>query len=271
MKKRAFTLIELLVVIAIIALLLAIIVPALKTAKLHAAASVCLSNVNGVLKGWMLYSQDNSDRLVGTVTGTATAPDYSSVLWPQDRTGANVPHQDTIPDDEIRGIEKGLLFRYIGDPDIYHCPADKRYLKPFEGGTGTLGWRTYGISSGIGACSDTESQWLGYYPHTKITTIPNPGNKYVFVEEGELLRGFNLNAWVFRPQYYSELMDSLGFFHGDKSIMGFANGHAEKHLWWDKDIIDRSREGQAGSFTVSDPESKDMVFLRQNFTYERIR
>lgn len=269
MKKRpAFTLIELLVVIAIIALLLAIIIPSLKTAKLYAQASVCLANTNGLLKGWMLYAQDNNEQLVGSVTRKVGAPDYSWVLWPQDASGTDVADSATTPEDEIRGIQKGLLFKYIENPECYHCPADKRYLRPF--GTGTLGWRTYGISSGIGICSLSETQYLGYYPRTKSTTIPNPGNKYVFVEEGELQRGFNLNSWVFKPQLYNKLTDSLGFFHGDKSIMGFADGHGEKHLWWDKDIIDRSRSGAAGDFEVSDPESNDMVFLRQNFTYERL-
>ena len=269
-NHSAFTLIELLVVIAIIALLLSIIIPSLKAAKLYAQSSVCLANCNGLLKGWMLYAQDNNEQLVGSVTRRAGAPDYSWVLWPQDAGGIDVPHPDTVPADEIRGIQKGLMFKYIENPESYHCPADKRYLDSFEGGTGTLGWRTYGISSGIGVCSLDETQYLEYYPRTKLTSIPNPGNKYVFVEEGELKRGFNLNSWVFKPQLYDKLTDSLGFFHGDKSIMGFADGHGEKHLWWDKDIIDRSRNGEAGEFTVSDPESDDMVFLRQNFTYERL-
>ena len=270
-KQKGFTLIELLVVIAIIALLLAIIIPSLRTAKLYAQAAVCLSNANGLLKGWTLYAQDNNDRLVGPVNSSIVSPDYSWVMYPQDINGQSVPDAATVKEDEIRGIQKGLLFKYIENPDSYHCPADKRYLEPCPGGTGTLGWRTYSISSGIGPCSLFETQqYLKYYPHTKITTIPNPGNKYVFLEEGERHRGYNLNAWVFKPLLYDKLTDSLGFFHGDKSIMGFADGHAEKHIWWDKDIIDRSRDGAAGDFTVSNPESEDMVFLRQNFTYERL-
>jgi prepilin-type N-terminal cleavage/methylation domain-containing protein/prepilin-type processing-associated H-X9-DG protein len=273
MRNKGFTLIELLVVIAIIALLMSIIVPALRTAKLQAAAAVCLANVNGLSKAWMLYSQDNHDNLVGSCTKLPGPNDYSWATWPKrdqnDNLAAPMAHNATTKENEIFGFQAGLLFKYIESPESYHCPMDKRYLKPF--GTGTLGYRTYGISSGIGAASDAEINYLGYYPHTKMTTIKTPGSKFIFLEEGEEQRGFNLNSWVFKPQLNNVLTDSLGFFHGDRSIIGYADGHAEKHIWKDKDIIDRSKAGAAGDFVVSDAASLDLAFLKQGFTYLRLR
>ncbi|MCI0499066.1 MAG: type II secretion system GspH family protein [Planctomycetales bacterium] len=266
--KCAFTLIELLVVIAIIALLIAVIAPALKSAKIQAQAAVCLHNANGLTKAWWVYAEENHGCLVGAATRRAGDPDYSWVLWPQDRNGADVPINATVPDDEIRGIQKGLLFQYVENAENYHCPADKRYLKPF--GTGMLGYRTYSITSGMGYAWQGEIDWQGYYPHIKLATIPTPGNKYVFVEEGELQRGFNLNAWAFRPQIEGELMDPLGFFHGEKSIMGFADGHAEKHRWRDEKLIKKAWEGHAGVSSI-DPKSPDYLFLKQSFTCERFK
>ena len=67
-RCHAFTLIELLVVIAIIALLLAVIVPSLKTAKEYATGALCLSNQNQLSVAWYSYQADNDNYLVGGST-----------------------------------------------------------------------------------------------------------------------------------------------------------------------------------------------------------
>jgi prepilin-type N-terminal cleavage/methylation domain-containing protein/prepilin-type processing-associated H-X9-DG protein len=270
--KEGFTLIELLVVIAIIALLMSIIIPAIGKAKNQAQASVCLANVNGLIKCWVAYATENDDRLVGATTRNPGPDDYSWVDRPLDANGNAIANiNDSTPEDEKRGIENGRLYPYSQSTDSHHCPADRRFLEPFPGSaTGKLGWRTYGISAGIGICSDAESRWQGYYPHVKSTTIRSPGDKYVFVEEGERSRGINLNSWVFQPQLDNgRIMDKLGLFHGNRSIMGYADGHAEKHLWKDEAFIKASQTGAVGDITL-DVRSEDYQYLKQSFTYLRL-
>ena len=69
-KKTAFTLIELLVVIAIIALLLAVLLPALSEVKKRAMGLYCLANLRGLSLAWTLYADQNDGKLVsGEVWG----------------------------------------------------------------------------------------------------------------------------------------------------------------------------------------------------------
>lgn len=270
--RAGFTLIELLVVIAIVSLLVSILAPALKKIKNQAEASVCLANVSGLIKCWMLYAQDNDTLLVGSTTRNPDASDYSWVDRPLDVNGNAVPVDESTPEDERRGIENGRLYPYSQSTDSHHCPSDKRFVKtsPISTtGQGRLGWRTYGIAAGIGVCSDSEAQWQGFYPHLKSTTIPSPGTKFVFVEEGEQERGINVNSWVFQSQLNNgEIMDKLGLFHGDQSSMGFADGHAEKYRWRDKRLIEASEAGTVERITL-DPSSEDYQYLLRNFAYLR--
>lgn len=69
MKTRAFTLIELLVVIAIIAILMAILMPALQRVKNQAQGTVCVQNLRTMTLAWIMYKDDNDDELVKGTTG----------------------------------------------------------------------------------------------------------------------------------------------------------------------------------------------------------
>ncbi|UCD27447.1 MAG: prepilin-type N-terminal cleavage/methylation domain-containing protein [Planctomycetota bacterium] len=72
MRKKAFTLIELLVVIAIIALLLSILLPALKKVKMQAKTSVCISNCKTMAAAWGTYAMENDEAIVSSFTGYST-------------------------------------------------------------------------------------------------------------------------------------------------------------------------------------------------------
>ena len=67
-KRNGFTLIELLVVIAIIAILMAILMPALNRVKEQGQRAACLSNVKQLTLAWIMYAYENDDKIVNAST-----------------------------------------------------------------------------------------------------------------------------------------------------------------------------------------------------------
>ncbi len=276
-KKSGFTLIELLVVIAIIALLLAIILPSLKIAKQQAQAIVCLAHLRQVTTGWYLYADENDGNVVGANTtfnpldkrGFVSTGDntetYAWVCTPQTESGNNKSSGSTAEEEQV-GIKKGLLWPYMEAMDVFHCPGDKRFLKaPTIGGYGgTGGYRSYSIVGGMNG-----EEWVYYTRLTKISGMKSPGDKYVLVEEADG-RGYNINSWIVDPDTGgSGWTDPVAIWHNERSNLGYADGHAEKHRWVDDGTIEAAREGKTGaSVTLGD---KDIDYMRRFYPYDQLR
>lgn len=249
--KKAFTLIELLVVIAIIALLLAVILPSLKIAKQQAQGTICLSNLRGLSMAWHAYTEQNDEKLVpGNVPNTNPSPNYW-VASPQDIHGTFGDDPDPMKvENEIRGIQKGLLFPFIDNTDSYHCPGDKGMIQ-FGGG-----YRTYSITGLMNG-----EQAMVPENVKKYGDIRMPSNKYMFVENTDR-RGWNIGSWIMdytTPGWG----DPLAIWHNKRSTLGFADGHAEKHQWVDKTTIEMSEKQQFSQ--PAPPNSEDLNYMLRGY------
>ncbi len=123
-KRRGFTLIELLVVIAIIAVLMAILMPALNRAREQGKRMVCLGNLKQMGLAWIMYADENDGKLVNGAIGfsdqdTGWGKHIDELAW-IDAFSTN----DLVI--QIEGIKAGALWPYVTEVKLYKCPAGYR-------------------------------------------------------------------------------------------------------------------------------------------------
>jgi len=125
-SRSAFTLIELLVVIAIIAILAALLLPAVAKAKLKAQRVYCINNLKQVALASKLYTDDNAGRIPSAYPSYPASNPFPS-FWcgGNAETGGDKGSYGYYGSDPT-GIQLGTLWPYIKALGLYHCPADQR-------------------------------------------------------------------------------------------------------------------------------------------------
>ncbi len=256
MKRNGFTLVELLVVIAVIAILMAILMPALRLAKDQAYAVVCVSNLRNLSLAWFTYAEENDSTLVdGHIPQNTNQPNAFWVEAPQGPAGNYTGGSNPTLEDMLRGIRRGKLFPYAKNVDAYRCPNDRRRRDPTQNA-----FRSYSIAGGMNGEDKYGFSKRAIEVYDEIKT---PSMKYVFVEESDT-RGWNMGSWVVNPTGDSWI-DPLAIWHNKRSTLGFADGHSEKHRWEDERTIELGGEETWGAVSRNQPDNPDLIYMQRGY------
>jgi len=239
-RRNGFTLIELLVVIAIIAVLMAMLMPALNRAREQGKRAVCLNNCKQLGFAWIMYADENDDRIVNGATGysyrdTGWGKHGKELSWID---GYNPGNEDLAKED----IRRGALWPYVQSEKVYRCPTGKRG-EAF----------TYSIMFSMNAVNHT---WVSGVPgaHVKKRSQirPNPTQRVVFIDEGRMTSDAYA-VWYLEETWF----DSPPVRHGAGTTVSMADGHAEHWKWRGIDTIKHAGDDdfQNGPQVRKKPES----------------
>jgi len=234
-------------VFAVVITLAAILMPALSKARDQARRAACLSNMRQLSLAWIMYADENGDKIVNgaagsdrSIDGTAVEKAWTGKDWADGyETGARLSEEE-----QESAIRSGLLWPLCNAVGMYRCPA------------GLAGQsRTYAIVDSMNGMPRTGTDGRGLYIK-KRSEISSPSGRIVFVDQGWAAPE-SFPVHYDKPQWWCEPPVT----HRDATTGAFADGHVESWRWKAPETLRIARRPGAASrgehIAPATPEGKD--------------
>ncbi len=261
-KTKGFTLIELLVVIAIIAILAAMLLPALNKAKAKAQGIHCLNSGRQMMTAWRLYIDDNRD----------TVPQS---YGPQEWVHGWLDFSASASNWDInRDIVNSLLWTYCGkSARVWKCPADQSAVR--VGGLVYPRVRSISMNAWFDSTDVAGFGPSGFRIYKKLSDViaPGPSMTWVFLDEredsindGEFVVG--MFGYAYDPGSW-RIVDFPASYHSGAGGFSFVDGHSEIKKWRDARTVPVLQQGQELQLDVSSPNNQDVFWMMERTTRRR--
>lgn len=259
----AFTLIELLVVIGIIAILAGMLLPVVAKAKTKAQGIQCLSNLRQLSFSWLMYADDNNDKIPPNNLNAAAAWQ----TWVRGWLDNEIP----VPDNtNIIYLMESHLWPYHQTLGVWRCPADRSTSK--HGGKIYPRVRSVSMNNWL----NSETAWADQRQYKVIRKSsdmidPPPARTFVILDEREdrLNNGFFVvDMTGFNPSIPGRLnlVDVPASYHNGAGGITFADGHAEIKKWLDPRTKPPIQRGRNLQLIVASPNNRDIFWLQERST-----
>ncbi len=245
LRQRGFTLIELLVVIAIIAILAAMILPALGKAKQKTQGISCMNNTRQLTIAWIMYADDHAGILVENHHGGDARGGANKNSWVTgwlDTNGGNTDNTNILflTDPAYAKLAPYSKANY----KLYKCPADPTTVT-VAGGQKKERVRSLSMDAALGD-GNKKDFWTGFFYAKKASDIvnPNPSLSWVFVDEhpNSINDACFFNNCTLQPGQFN-WTDLPASYHNKACGFSFADGHSEIKKWLEASTLLPFKEG----------------------------
>lgn len=263
-RKAGFTLIELLVVVAIIAILAALLLPALSMSKRLARRIDCTNNQRQMALTWAMYSDENADRLAENGNGFPNPEDLSKLKGKPERrwwVSGGTHRDDNLSLPFILEGRFASFSPYLPSGEIYKCPADRSEDSISEGRQRARSYSLNSYMGDVGPVSEILNlgEWVteGFRVYQRKGDIRQPSSRFLFIDVQP--------ESICMPTFVVDMMGvdwghTPGSYHNRSAVVSFADGHIDTKKWNDERSFIPRTHG------VPEEDNADLQWIRNHAT-----